>query len=113
MTDRVRLEPLTSRLTVHLGDTLVADTSRGIVVHEQGLPPRYYFPRADVKAELARGEGAGTCPWKGKWHHLDVVLGETTVARGAWTYGETTPVCQPVRDYVAFYDDKLEVRVAT
>lgn len=112
MSERVRLEPLTSRLTVHLGDELVADSTRAFVVHEQGLPPRYYVPREDVKAELKRGEGAGTCPWKGKWHHLDVVLHDKAVARGAWTYGETTPVCEPVRNYVAFYDDKLSVRVS-
>ena len=111
MSERVRLEPLSSRLTVRLGDAVVADTTRAVIVHEQGLPPRYYVPRDDVKATLSDGEGAGTCPWKGKWHHLDVAVGGKTVTRGAWTYGETTPVCGPVRDHVAFYDDKLEVRV--
>ena len=74
MSDRVRIEPA-PHIRVALGDTVVADSAHGYVVFEQGLPPRYYVPRADVKAELAPGTGAGTCPWKGEWKHLDVVVG--------------------------------------
>jgi uncharacterized protein (DUF427 family) len=33
------------------------------------------------------------------------------IANGAWTYHETTPRAEAVRGFVAFYDDKLEIRV--
>ena len=75
MSERVRIEPA-PHIRVALGDFVVADTTHGYVVFEQGLPPRYYVPRADVKAELAPGTGAGSCPWKGEWKHLDVIAGE-------------------------------------
>jgi uncharacterized protein (DUF427 family) len=107
MTDRVRLEPV-ERVRVRLGGELIADTQRAFVVHEQGLPPRYYVPRDDVRAVLQNGQGAGTCPWKGRWHHLDVGAHGRTIANGAWTYFEPTPVCEPIRDFVAFYAEKMD-----
>src|SRR5690349_4627905 len=102
MTDHVRVEPLGKRLRVVLGGVPIVETERAFVVHEGGLPDRYYVPREDVKAEISKGQGAGTCPWKGKWHHVDVKVADRTVPNAAWVYPETTPVCDPIRDHVAF-----------
>lgn len=107
MSDHVRVEPLGRRLRVTLAGVPVVETTRALVVHEGGLPPRYYVPRDDVRAELTPGQGGSVCPWKGKWHHLDVAAGGQTVKNGAWTYPETTPVCDPIRDHVAFYADRM------
>ena len=104
----VRLEPRT-RIVVSVDGTTIVDTARGHAVFETGLPPRYYVPRDDVRAELAPGTGQGTCPWKGKWTHLDVVVGARRIGNGAWSYHAPTPACEPIRDFVAFYDDKLRV----
>lgn len=107
MSDHVRVEPLGRRLQVSLAGVSIVDTDRALVVHEGGLPARYYVPRDEVKAELPEGQGTGTCPWKGKWRHLDVKAGDRTVPNGAWTYFETTPVCDRIRDHVAFYENKM------
>ena len=107
---KVSVEPA-KHIVVKLGTATVAETDRGFVVHETGLPDRYYIPRADVRATVTDGSGAGTCPWKGQWRHLDVQLGPDKVANGAWTYFETTPVCAPIRDHVAFYETKLAIAV--
>jgi uncharacterized protein (DUF427 family) len=108
MADRVRLEPA-PHLRIHKDGALVAESDRGYVVHETGLPPRYYVPRADVRARLADGTGTGTCPWKGQWKHLDVEVGGKRVANGAWTYHEILPVTEPVRDFIAFYETKFTI----
>lgn len=112
MTERVTVEPA-KHIRVALGGELVAETSRGYVVHETGLPDRHYVPRDDVRAELAEGSGAGVCPWKGSWRHLDVAVGGTRVANGAWSYHETKPVTAPMRDFVAFYESKFTVDANT
>lgn len=78
------------------------------MVHEQGLPARYYIPRQEVRATLSEGEGGAACPWKGRWRYLSVSAHGKTVANGAWTYFEPTPVCEPIRDYVSFYAEKME-----
>jgi uncharacterized protein (DUF427 family) len=108
MSDHVRVEPLGRRLRAVLGGVPIVETERALVVHEGGLPARYYVPREDVKAEISKGQGTGSCPWKGKWEHLDLEVGERTVANGAWSYFETTPVCSEIRGHVSFYVEKLD-----
>jgi uncharacterized protein (DUF427 family) len=105
---RVTVEPIKHIRIAHDGKT-IAETSNGYVIHERGLPDRYYVPRADVRAELSSGTGAGTCPWKGEWKHLDVAFDGTRIANGAWTYFATKPVTDVTRDFVAFYESKFDV----
>jgi uncharacterized protein (DUF427 family) len=109
MTDHVRLEPV-PRIQIRAAGQLITDTRAGYVVHEGGLPDRYYVPRADLAAgvELADGQGSGRCPWKGQWKHLDLTVGGQRIAGAAWTYYEATPVCAPIRDFVAFYPGKVD-----
>jgi uncharacterized protein (DUF427 family) len=108
MSERVTVEPI-GRIRVSAAGQIVAETARGYVVHEAGLPDRYYVPREDVRAELSDGTGAGTCPWKGRWKHLDVRISDTRIPAGAWTYHDTTPRTEAVRDFVAFYEGKLDI----
>ena len=105
---RVQVEPA-KHVRIELAGKTIAETSHGYVVHETGLPDRYYFPRSDVTARLSEGTGTGTCPWKGEWKHLDVDVDGTHVANGAWTYYEPTPLGAPLRDHVAFYENKVRV----
>lgn len=107
MSDHVRLEPA-ARIQIRVAGQSIADTARGYIVHEAGLPPRYYVPRDDVRAEIADGQGAARCPWKGQWKHLDLIAGGVRIANAAWTYHETTAVCAPIEDYLAFYPDKVD-----
>lgn len=79
-----------------------------MVVHEGRLSPRYYVPREDVQAALQDGQGEGRCPWKGRWKHLQVSAHGKVVANGAWTYTDPTPVCEPIRDFIAFYPEKVD-----
>jgi uncharacterized protein (DUF427 family) len=107
MTDHVKLAPA-PRIQIRAGGQTIVDTGGGYVVHEAGLPARYYVPRADVRAEVADGQGGASCPWKGAWKHLDVIAGGQRIANAAWTYYEPTPVCEPIRDFLAFYPAKVD-----
>lgn len=84
------------------------DTARGFVVHEGGMPARYYVPPEEVRAEVRATDDVGACPWKGKWRHLDVAAGNARVPRAAWVYDETTPVAAPIQGFVCFYPNKVE-----
>lgn len=107
MADHVRVSPA-ARIRVVLAGEAIVDTRRGFVVHEGGLPARYYVPRDEVRAELTATDDTGACPWKGRWRHLDVAAGGVRVPRGAWVYDEPTPVAEPIRGFVCFYPNKVE-----
>ncbi len=108
MAEHVTIEKV-PHIKVAFGDQIIAETSGGYVIHEQGLPDRFYVPRTDIKAELGEGKGAGTCPWKGEWRHLDVTVGANKIANGAWTYFESKPATEPTKDMVAFYENKFTI----
>ncbi|HET9622476.1 MAG TPA: DUF427 domain-containing protein [Kofleriaceae bacterium] len=112
MADHVWLEPA-PRIRIRIGAQSIVDTTRGMIVHEGGLPPRYYVPRDEVHAEIADGQGGARCPWKGLWKHVSVTAGGATVGNAAWTYYDTTPVCAPVRDFLAFYPDKVAIEIGS
>lgn len=112
MTDHVRLEPA-GRIRIRAAGQPIVDTTRGYVVHEVGLPDRYYVPRDEVRAEIADGQGGSKCPWKGLWKHLDVIVPSAGAAgrriiNAAWTYYEATPTCAPIQDFIAFYPTKVD-----
>jgi uncharacterized protein (DUF427 family) len=53
----VRTEPSAKRVRVFLGGEVVADTSHPVLVWEVPYYPTYYFPVADVRAELLTPDG--------------------------------------------------------
>jgi len=101
---RVRVEGL---------DGAIAESTRTKALHETGLPPRYYFPRADVRLDLLEQSSTVTeCPYKGTATHYRLnIAGEHVDV--AWTYtGELRREGEPVRDLIAFYDDRLRIVVS-
>ena len=107
MTDHVRLEPA-KRIQVRAAGQPIVDTTRGYIVHEGGLPARYYVPRDEVRAEITDGQGGATCPWKGLWKHLDLTVAGRRMENAAWTYYDPTPTCESIRDFIAFYPTRVD-----
>ena len=104
-----RLEPATSRLTVVLGGTTIADTSRGYRVLETSHPPNYYFPPDDVAdGALEPAKGASFCEWKGRAHYFTVIGGDRVAHEGAWGYETPSEAFAAIRGYVAFYAGRMD-----
>jgi uncharacterized protein (DUF427 family) len=99
----------TSRhVRVSIGGEVVAETRRAIALFETNLPTRWYIPRDDVSAELARNDGLRTtCAYKGHATHWDVA-GESAVA---WSYELPLNDAMPVRSMIAFYNERVEIDV--
>src|SRR5262249_5110949 len=94
------------RLVVKLGDRVVADTGRPLVLFESGFAPRWYAPRADLdERALTPAEGQTFCPYKGLASYYDI--GERRKA--AWSYPEAWPEVSRIRDLVSFEPDRIDV----
>ncbi|MEL6344440.1 MAG: DUF427 domain-containing protein [Myxococcota bacterium] len=106
----VTTEQDSTRYRVVWNNTVLAESDKTIIVHEGSLPPRRYFPPEDVQMELfARASNTARCPWKGEWSHLNMTVGRQTVPNTAWTYFKTIEDGPQIKDYVAFYENKVEV----
>jgi uncharacterized protein (DUF427 family) len=105
----IYLEPTPKRIRVEVGGEVIADSRRALMLHESGLQPMYYFPLADVRADVLEPTDRHThCPKKGDASYYSIKAGGETVENGAWYYPDPLPDAPPaLKDLVAFYFDRM------
>ena len=82
------------------------------MLYETGLPTRYYLPSADVRTELLIPSDRQTfCAYKGEAFHWSVDLGERVLKSLVWTYREPLHDALPVRNLLAFYNERVDIIV--
>ena len=86
----VRVERGAKRVRAYLGGQLVADSVRPLLVWESPHYPTYYFPAADVDAELLSAEGASEhSPSRGDGELLTVSAGGKQAAGAVLRYRDS------------------------
>jgi uncharacterized protein (DUF427 family) len=85
-TSTVQVETGLKRVRTYLGNELVADTLRPLLVWESASYPTYYIPMADFKAELIASGESEHRPRLGDAELLDVRAGLQTAQRAARRY---------------------------
>jgi uncharacterized protein (DUF427 family) len=111
---RIDTYPTSRHVRVELDGVLLASSTRVLALHETGLPPRYYFPEADVdRSRLAPNDIVTECPYKGTAHSWTALVGDRDVEDVGWTYraGDTRPEGDPIAGRIAFYDERVDVTV--
>jgi uncharacterized protein (DUF427 family) len=105
----IDFEPTPRRLRVTFGGETVADSRRAMLMLESKHLPVYYFPRADVRTELLEAsQHSSTCPFKGEASYWSVRVGERVAEDAAWSYLEPRPEAAAIKDYMAFYWERME-----
>jgi uncharacterized protein (DUF427 family) len=104
---RIDVRPTSRRVRVSIGGRVVADTTRARALFETGLPVRWYIPREDVLADLEPSQHRTVCAYKGHATHFDVA-GQGAIA---WSYTNPLHDGVPIKDLIAFYDERVEVEV--
>ena len=104
-----RIEPSPRRVRAFLNSVAIADSTHVKLVYEPRRLPVYYFPLADVRADLlrptdytvAQGEQAALARW-------NLELDGRNVENAAWSYAGADPEHAPLKDHVAFFWNKLD-----
>ena len=96
------------RVRVSVNGELLADSADTLVLFESGLPPRWYFPREDVRMDLLSPTDKRTsCPYKGHASYFSAA-GEDDVV---WTYEQPRHDAADIKDYVAFFNERVDIEV--
>jgi uncharacterized protein (DUF427 family) len=105
---RIRIETGSKRVRAYLGGEPVADTTAPLLVWERPYYPTYYFPLADVRADLLeaeRGEVAHS-PSRGNGSTFTIRAGGREARSAALRY-EDSPI-EELRDAIRFEWDAMD-----
>src|SRR6185436_3142993 len=105
---RIDILDTSRHVRVSVNGEQVADTTRARALFETGLPTRWYVPREDVRMDLLEASDSRTgCAYKGYASYWSVGDEEDVV----WSYPEPTREAERVRDYVAFFNERVDIEV--
>ena len=90
---------------------LLAETRRAKILFETALPPRYYLPVEDVRAELLPSAKKTRCAYKGSASYWSVRAGERVYDDLVWTYTDPQLDAVPVRDLVCFFNERVDLEL--
>jgi uncharacterized protein (DUF427 family) len=105
----ISIEVNPSRVVVKIGGKTVADTSAALTLREASYPSVQYIPRRDVDmTALTRSEHTSYCPYKGDASYYSIPVGGDRSVNAVWTYETPFEAVAQVKDYVAFYPDRVD-----
>ena len=105
----ITIERNPNRIVVTVAGRVVADTRAALTLREANYPPVQYVPRKDVDmALLARTDRVTYCPYKGDCAYYSIPAGGERSVNAVWTYESPYPAVDVIREYVAFYPDRVD-----
>ncbi|HWK93871.1 MAG TPA: DUF427 domain-containing protein [Pseudolabrys sp.] len=100
------------RVRVMFAGRAIADSTRALTLKEAHYPPVYYVPREDADmALLARTAHSTHCPYKGDASYFTISADGRSADNAVWSYEAPFPAVAEIKDHLAFYPDKVEIKV--
>jgi len=96
------------RATAKIGDTIIAEADSWETVEGN-----VYFPLSAIKdmSLLTPSDSSTHCPWKGSASYYNLNVGGTVLKDAVWYYADPYSAAKHIKDHVAFYKNKVEIRV--
>ncbi len=89
---------------VLLNGKVIAESDKTIIIEGS-----HYFPPESLSTEyFSENDRHTTCHWKGVASYFDIAVDGKESDSAAWTYREPSRAAERIKDYVAFYDHKVE-----
>ena len=98
-----------SRVVVKAAGRIVADTREALTLKEAAYPTVHYIPRKDVDMrQLQRTAHQTYCPYKGECAYYSIPAGGERSVNAVWTYEAPHAAVSEIREYLAFYPDRVD-----
>jgi uncharacterized protein (DUF427 family) len=99
------------RVQVDYNGHTIADSRRALTLRESTYPAVQYIPREDVDMDhMTRTDHHTHCPYKGEASYFTILMDGVFAENAVWTYEDPYPAMSEIKDYVAFYPNKVEIR---
>jgi uncharacterized protein (DUF427 family) len=109
---RVDVRHSSRPVRVRLGDTVLAESRRPLLLSETGLPNRFYLPAGDVRQDLLEPSDTHTvCAYKGTASYWSVSAADRKLTNAVWSYPQAEGDAAAVSGYLCFGHDDLVTEV--
>jgi uncharacterized protein (DUF427 family) len=99
-------------IEISLDDEVLASTDNAMSLLETHLPIRYYVPPDDVASSLLTpSETRSTCAYKGIASYVSTTDDRPEGRDIGWTYPRPLADALRVRDYFAFWNERIDLQV--
>ncbi|WP_086828107.1 DUF427 domain-containing protein [Allokutzneria sp. NRRL B-24872] len=107
----ITVTPSSDHVVVRVGERVIADTSKSLVLQESTYPAVRYVPLDDVdQSQLRRTETSTHCPYKGDAGYY-AITGEPELTDVVWFYEQPYEAVREIAGHVAFYPSQVSVTV--
>jgi len=104
--DHITTAPAGKHVRVTYRGEMIADSRDALAMKEGSYPVVYYIPRKDVRMDrLERSKHTTHCPFKGDASYFSLKGGPQDAV---WSYEQPYAESASIRDYLAFYPDKVD-----
>ncbi len=105
----VATEPANAHVKVEFGGETIAESSRALLLHEDGHEDAYYFPQDDVRMDLLSPIPDSThCPYKGDASYWTINVGDRVLPGAAWGYLDPLAERPEIEGLIAFYQGNVD-----
>ena len=103
---RITTKPAGVRVQVKSNGDVIADSRDAVELKEGDYPAVYYVPRKDVRMDrLVRSSHQTYCPFKGTASYYSLKNGPKDAV---WSYEEPYDEMGVIKEWLAFYPDKVD-----
>jgi uncharacterized protein (DUF427 family) len=97
------------RVRVTFGGRVIADSQNALRLEEADYKPVLYIPRADAQMALLTPTGHHTrCPYKGDASYFTIAVEGRSAENAVWSYEQPYPAMAKIKEYLAFYPDRVD-----
>jgi uncharacterized protein (DUF427 family) len=103
---RIDILASSRHVRIEVDGRLLAESSRPLLLFETSLPTRFYLPPEDVAVGLEPSDTVSDCAYKGRASYFSATDGPADIA---WTYRDPLREAMPIRDHIAFFNERVDV----
>jgi len=105
----ITIAPHAGHIVVRAGGRVIADTRAALMLREASYPGVMYIPRQDADMSLLeRTDHTTYCPYKGDCSYYSITPGGERARNAVWTYEDPYAPVAAIKDYLAFYPDRVD-----
>lgn len=105
----ISITPTAGTVKVTVGGKVVASSARALTLQEAAYPPVQYLPRDDVDmSQFTPTDHTSYCPYKGTAVYFSIPEGGARSVNAIWSYQDPHDAVAAIRNYLAFYPDRVD-----